>query len=117
MASQNGTERVIIRRPGEADESILLSGLPGAGSQAAKGSGGLLLQQGARFPSFEALSAAIEQYSLLHNIKLFRSDSRTLRSAPNRANPMIPQLAPAELIYYSLTYSCVFAGKSFKNYG
>jgi len=76
-----------------------------------------LLYQGAKFSSFEALSAAVDQYSRQNGVKLFRSDSRTLRSAPNRANPIIPQLAPVELVYYSLTYSCVFAGKSFKNFG
>ena len=73
-----------------------------------------LLKLGAKYSSFQQLQKAVHCYCHDKKVRLFRSDSRKLKSAHIRVNPIIIEKAPECLIYYSLTYSCVFGSKSFK---
>lgn len=72
------------------------------------------LKLGAKYSSFQQLQKAVHCYCHEKKVRLFRSDSRKLMSAHIRVNPTIIEKAPECLIYYSLTYSCVFGSKSFK---
>lgn len=67
---------------------------------------------GAKFASFDELSAAIKALEHESCVNFHISDSKRLTTAA-KAVPKICALAKPELVYYHLTYSCIHGGKQF----
>ena len=65
---------------------------------------------GEKFARFDALKEKIATYEKDRSVQLGRSDSRTLEAAGKRV-PV--EKAKKDLVYYSVTFSCVFGGKKY----
>ena len=58
----------------------------------------------------EKFARKIATYEKDRSVQLYRSDSRTLEAAGKRV-PV--EKAKKDLVYYSVTFSCVFGGKKY----
>ena len=67
---------------------------------------------GEKFARFDALKEKIATYEKDRSVQLYRSDSRTLEAAGKRV-PLRVEKAKKDLVYYSVTFSCVFGGKKY----
>ena len=65
-----------------------------------------------KFARFDALKKKIATYEKDRSVQLYRSDSRTLEAAGKRV-PLRVEKAKKDLVYYSVTFSCVFGGKKY----
>ncbi|KAJ3624442.1 hypothetical protein MTP99_018061 [Tenebrio molitor] len=65
---------------------------------------------GQSFPSYDALCAFVAQYEKHHRQKFWKRSSRKISSTPN-----IKRHIRRELIYYEISYSCIYGGEKFKS--
>ena len=66
---------------------------------------------GDTFSSYDDLKKKLAEFEKSHSVQLTQRDSRTLEAAARRV-PMRVKNANTALVYYSISFSCVFGGKS-----
>ena len=71
---------------------------------------------GDTFSSYDDLKKKLAEFEKSHSVQLTQRDSRTLEAAARRV-PKRVKNANTALVYYSISFSCVFGGKKYNNKG
>ena len=71
---------------------------------------------GDTFSSYDDLKKKLAEFEKSHSVQLTQRDSRTLEAAARRV-PMRVKNANTALVYYSISFSCVFGGKKYNSKG
>ncbi len=71
------------------------------------------IKVGDMYASFDELKTQIDKYQIEKSVQLVQRDSRTLETAKKRVL-LKAEKANKNLIYYNLTFCCVFGGKDYQ---